>query len=66
MSQETFAYSILQFCQAHNLSRATFYNLLRMKKAPAIMKVGRRTLITAEAAKVWREKMTLQETSSTI
>ena len=59
VSQEILAYSILQFCEAHNLSRATFYNLLRDKKAPAIMKVGRRTLITAEAAKAWREKMTL-------
>ena len=38
------------FCQEHGISRATFYNLLKRGHGPVIMKVGRRTLISAEAA----------------
>lgn len=51
------AYSITQFCEAHNLSRSGFYNLLKIGHGPAIMKVGRRTLISLEAATAWRRKM---------
>ena len=51
------AYSIPQFCAAHAISRALFYLLLRDGRAPAVMKVGRRTLISAEAAAAWRKRM---------
>jgi len=51
------AYSILQFCSAHSISRALFYLLLKDGRAPAVMKVGRRTLISAEAAAAWRKRM---------
>ena len=59
MSNETqSAFSIQQFCERHNLPRSSYYKLLKDGKAPAIMRVGRRRLITAEAAQAWRERMT--------
>jgi hypothetical protein len=60
------AFSIQQFCAAHSLSRAMFYILLKNGRAPAVMKVGRRTLISAEAAADWRRRMeaaTLERTA---
>jgi predicted DNA-binding transcriptional regulator AlpA len=45
------------FCQEHGISRAHFYNLLKRGDGPAVMKVGRRTLISAEAAAAWRRRM---------
>lgn len=48
------AYSILQFCAAHGISRASFYNLVTAGKAPRTMKVGGRVLISKEAAADWR------------
>ena len=51
------AYSIPQFCSAHSISRALFYLLLKGGRAPAVMKVGRRTLISADAAAAWRKRM---------
>jgi hypothetical protein len=45
------------FCREHGIFRGTFYNLLKRGDGPAIMKVGRRTLISAEAAAEWRRRM---------
>lgn len=36
------------------MGRTTLYNLLREGKGPEIMKIGRRTLISIEAAEKWR------------
>ena len=47
----------MRFCETHSISRASFYNLLKSGKAPKIMKVGSRTLISAEAAAAWRVRM---------
>jgi predicted DNA-binding transcriptional regulator AlpA len=49
--------TIPQFCDAHNISRTHFYELIKQGKAPRRMKVGRRTLISAEAACDWRRAM---------
>jgi hypothetical protein len=49
--------SITEFCQQHAISRAMFYVLRGRGEAPRIMKVGRRTLISAEAAAEWRGRM---------
>ena len=51
------AYSVAEFCAAHGISRATFYNLLKAGLGPRIMKLGSRTLISAEAAAEWRQLM---------
>jgi predicted DNA-binding transcriptional regulator AlpA len=51
------ALSISDFCRRHGLCRATFYNLMKRGEAPATMKVGSRTLVSAEAAAAWRRRM---------
>jgi len=51
------AESVADFCRSHAISRSLFYKLAREGKAPRIMKVGRRTLITTEAAQEWRQEM---------
>lgn len=52
------AYSIPAFCAAHSISRAMFYVLLKDGRAPAVMKLGRRTLIASESAAEWRARIT--------
>ena len=51
------AFSIPEFCRRHGISRAHFYNLSKNGAAPVVMRVGRRTLISAEAAAEWRMRM---------
>lgn len=49
------AYTVDQFCAAHGgISRTLFYELLRSGRGPRTIKVGRRTLVSIEAAKEWR------------
>ena len=56
-SAETLAFSIQGFCRGHGISRAHFYNLSKSGDAPTVMRVGRRTLISTEAAADWRRRM---------
>lgn len=49
------AYTLKQFCELHNISRTTFWKL--GKDRPAIMRAGRRILISIEAAEAWRREM---------
>ena len=51
------AYTVEHFCEAHAISRATLYALLKRGDGPQIMKIGRRTLISVEAAEAWRRRM---------
>jgi excisionase family DNA binding protein len=51
------AYSVKEFCRQHGISRGLFYMLLRSGRGPRVMKIGRRTLIAAEAAAEWRQRM---------
>jgi hypothetical protein len=51
------AYGIASFCAAHNISRSTFYNLVRAGKAPRLMHIGARVLISREAAADWRHEL---------
>jgi hypothetical protein len=53
----TGAYSIAEFCRAYRLSRAFFYVLKKRGEAPTVMKVGKRALVSDEAARHWRERM---------
>lgn len=41
------------FCSAHELTRGMFYKLKAQGKAPETIKLGRKTLITEEAASQW-------------
>ncbi|MCD9110098.1 hypothetical protein [Bradyrhizobium japonicum] len=50
------AMSIEEFCQAHGFSTALFFKLRKKGQTPRMMKVGKRTLISLEAAAAWRER----------
>lgn len=52
-----FAFSVAQFCEGHDITKVLFYKLLKEGRGPRIMKVGTRTLISAEAAADWRREM---------
>jgi predicted DNA-binding transcriptional regulator AlpA len=49
--------SVAEFCHQHGISRGTFYKLLGEGRGPTTVKVGRRTLISSEAAADWRRRM---------
>lgn len=48
------AFDIKGFCAAHSMSRAHFYSLMNRGEGPRIMRVGRKVLISVEAAAEWR------------
>ncbi len=50
-------YSVTDFCREHGISRGLFYSLLREGRGPRVIKAGRRTLISREAAEQWRRRM---------
>jgi hypothetical protein len=50
-------FTIASFCQAHKISRSFFYELLHRGCGPRLMRVGRRTLVSSEAAAEWRARM---------
>jgi hypothetical protein len=56
------AFTVPEFCEAHRISRALLYLMLRDGRGPRVMKAGRRTLISKEAAEAWRHQL---ETAST-
>jgi excisionase family DNA binding protein len=49
--------SVAEFCHQHGISRGTFYKLLNEGRGPKAVKIGRRTLISSEAAEEWRRRM---------
>jgi hypothetical protein len=55
---EPLAYSVEEFCKVHDISVGFFYALLKRGEGPRVMKVGLRTLISAEEATRWREERT--------
>lgn len=57
MTVQKQSFSIKEFCELHAISRSFFYVLREKGEAPRLMKVGRRTLISAEAAAEWRKSM---------
>jgi hypothetical protein len=60
------AYSIRQFCQAHNISVDTYFRMQRAGFGPVTMKVGGRTLISVEAAAAWRRDREADTNAATI
>jgi hypothetical protein len=51
------AQTVDEFCDDNRISRATFYELLKNGNGPRTFKVGRRTLISADAAAEWRARL---------
>lgn len=54
---EPLAFTISGFCERHNISRRLFYNLLEQGRAPELMRVGSKPLVSVEAAAAWRKRM---------
>ena len=50
-------YTVKQFTQTYNLSRSTIYRLWRDGRGPRVLRVGRKVLITVEAAQEWARAM---------
>lgn len=48
------AYTVEAFCTAHRISRSTVYQLWDAGIGPAIMRVGKKVLISRESAAKWR------------
>lgn len=51
------AYSVPAFCAAHGISRGYLYVLWAEGRGPRRTKLGRRVLISGEAAADWRRRM---------
>jgi len=49
--------NIPEFCAAHRISRTYLYQLLKAGRGPRVMRMGKRVLITVEAAADWRKQM---------
>ncbi len=56
------AHSVDEFCEDHGFCRATLYNLWKSGDGPRFMHVGRRRLITDDAAADWRREMEAKAT----
>lgn len=50
-------YTVETFCEAHHISRSYLYRLWSEGQGPKRTKLGRRTLISREAAAEWRRRM---------
>lgn len=50
-------YNVPAFCEAHDISRGYLYQLWSEGRGPRRTKLGRRTVITGEAAAEWRHRM---------
>ena len=53
----TQAFTVKEFCKMHSISESFFYKLRTQGKAPKIIKVGAKTLITDNSANEWRKSM---------
>jgi hypothetical protein len=54
----THAFTIQEFCDAHRISRAQFYELQRRGLAPAVTRLLDKIIITFESAAAWRRRHT--------
>lgn len=57
LSNNQNAYSIKRFCESHDISIPTFFRLRKIGKGPKVIKLGRKVLISREAAAEWRKNM---------
>lgn len=57
MTEDSKSLSIKKFCELHDFSVSFFYKLKKKGRAPKVMKVGERRIITPEAVQDWRNQM---------
>src|SRR6516164_3732255 len=58
------AFTVPEFCEAHRISQAKYYEMKKEGWGPVEMAVGRRRLISFEAASVWRRERELGTATS--
>jgi hypothetical protein len=58
------AYTIAEFCYTHKISPAYYYKQRKLGLGPREMVVGRRRIISAEAAAAWRQARAADEPTS--
>jgi hypothetical protein len=63
MKKENIVFSVQDFCAEHGISKPHLYKLWANGEGPAFMRVGRRRLITVEAAAAWRKRMEVASSS---
>lgn len=56
---ERLAMSVATFCRTHGISESKYF-LLSECDRPATMRIGRRVLISTEAAAEWRARMSMR------
>ncbi len=61
--EERDAYSIPEFCLRHGFSQAKYFQIAAVGEGPRVMRVGKRVLISREAATEWRRSR--EEAAST-
>jgi len=49
--------TIAEFCSDHGISKCFFHKIVNQGKGPRLMKIGRRTFISAEASAEWRASL---------
>lgn len=50
-------YSVREVCGLFGISRALFYKLRQEGRGPAVIKLGKRTLISNEALQAWQRSL---------
>jgi len=56
MSHTAQTMTLAEFCRDHKLCRASLYKLWHKGIGPRVIKIGRKNLITVEAAEQWRRE----------
>ncbi len=56
-SPDPATYTVAGFCEQHHISRGFLYRLWNEGRGPRRTKLGRRTLISGEAAAAWRRQI---------
>jgi len=51
------AMTIDEFCSLHAISRTTLNRLRRKRRAPEVIRIGRKAVITAAEAERWRTEI---------
>jgi predicted DNA-binding transcriptional regulator AlpA len=57
-------FDIRSFCEANHISRGFFYKIAAEGKGPRTIRIGRKVLISREAAAEWRQRMEADDTSA--
>jgi hypothetical protein len=60
------AFSIPEFCRRHQISESYYHKLKNQGLGPTTMRLGRRILISREAAARWRKQHTYKKSGTSL